>query len=125
MKPSVLSRITLPGACLILACLLIPLHSEAQTLFCYETNGVKFIRPPQIDGGLDVRASRQNIVLADDFICTNPGPVTDIHVWGSWLSDPHGTITNFWLGIYNDVPAVTNAAGQIIVPSRPGTNLLW
>lgn len=62
--------------------------------------------------------------LADDWRCTSTGPVTDIHVWGSWLEDNvptagpnHGT---FVLGIYDDVPAYPPP-----VPfSRPG-NLLW
>ncbi len=92
---------------------------------CVETNGVKFLLLPNTQSGLDVKDSRDNIVLADDFYCATPGPITDIHLWGSWLSDQHGMITNFWIGIYNDVPAVTNTGGQIITPSHPGTNLLW
>lgn len=92
---------------------------------CIETNGVKFILPPNTQGGLDVKDSRQNTVLADDFFCNTTGPITDIHLWGSWLGDQHGVITNFWIGIYNDVPAVLGPGGQIIIPSHPGTSLLW
>jgi len=104
----------------------VPLSAPAPTLpQCVETNGVKFLLPPNIDGGLDVKDSRDNIVLADDFSCNTTGPITDIHLWGSWLSDIHGTITNFWIGIYNDVPAVTNFTSGQITPSHPGTNLLW
>ena len=91
---------------------------------CPETNGVKFIALPWVNGGMDVKDSRNSIVLADDFFCNTPGPITDIHIWGSWLDDFHGTITNFWLGIYNDVPAGTNTTGGP-TPSHPGTNLLW
>jgi hypothetical protein len=62
-------------------------------------------------------------VLADDFVCTNSGPISDIHLWGSWLSDIYLTNTiTFWLGIYDDVPAI---AGPVPAPSHPGTNLLW
>ena len=78
-----------------------------------------------VDGGLDVKDSRNSIVLADDFPCSSPGPISDIHIWGSWLGDTNGTITNFWLGIYNDVPAITNFSSGQIIPSHPGTNLLW
>lgn len=97
--------------------------APGQTLPCIETNSSpKFVAPPNVDGGLDVKDSRNGIVLADDFQCTSTGKVTDIHIWGSWLSDQHGIITNFWIGIYSDVSATTN--GTIITPSHPG-NLLW
>lgn len=62
-------------------------------------------------------------VLADDFLCTQTGPITDIHIWGSWLNDlfpappDQGT---FVLGIYNDIPA--DPTNQF--HSRPG-ELLW
>jgi len=62
-------------------------------------------------------------MLADDFLCTQSGPITDIHIWGSWLNDlfpappDQGT---FVLGIYNDIPA--DPANQF--HSRPG-ELLW
>jgi hypothetical protein len=26
-------------------------------------------------------------ILADDFLCTETGPITDIHIWGSWLEN--------------------------------------
>ncbi len=84
-------------------------------------------------------------VLADDFQCTQTGPITDIHIWGSWKDDilpPDilidslpGTITTdipgsenvmFFLGILRDIPAVTDPADPNIVleHSRPG-ELLW
>ncbi|MCC6679571.1 MAG: hypothetical protein IT445_01600 [Phycisphaeraceae bacterium] len=60
--------------------------------------------------------------LADDFQCTQTGPITDVHIWGSWLQDQmppvpmHGT---FILAIYSDIPA-----GTIAPWSMPG-ELLW
>ena len=89
---------------------------------CVETNGVKYLQPPKIDGGYDVWDNGP-WVLADDFICTTTGPITDIHIWGSWLQDRVQTNLSFWIGIYDDVPSITN--GTVIIPSRPGTNLLW
>jgi len=74
---------------------------------------------PNILGGFDV----WNVpyVLADDFVCTNKGPISDIHLWGSWLGDNAQTCSlNFWIGIYDDVPV---APGNTF--SHPGTNLLW
>lgn len=58
-------------------------------------------------------------LLADDFICTRTGPVTDIHVWGSWKDDLVDYWPTFWVGIWSDVPAVNN------VPSQPGQLLWW
>jgi hypothetical protein len=81
-----------------------------------ETNLVKYIQPPNLTNGMDVWAS-QGLVLADDFVCTNSGLVTDIHIWCSWLDDYVDPNTSIWLGIYDDVPA-TNG------PSHPG-NLKW
>ncbi len=89
---------------------------------CPDTNAVKFVQLPQVNNGLDVLASgapgAAALVLADDFPCTNTGPITDIHLWGSWLGDQVDLNPTFWLGIYSDVPASTTG------PSHPGA-LLW
>ena len=92
---------------------------RAQTQ-CTDTNGIKYMQPPNL-AGYDISDSL-GYVMADDFVCSNTGPIIGIHIWGSWLNNVHGAITNFILGIYSDVPAVTNATG--ITPSKPG-NLLW
>ncbi|HXA44220.1 MAG TPA: hypothetical protein VNZ25_01840, partial [Candidatus Angelobacter sp.] len=121
-------NILMSAALAALVCGLIttPAILKAQNLPCTDTNIVKWLAPPQVDGGLDVKDSRNLIVLADDFPCSSSGPISDIHIWGSWLSDTQGLITNFWLGIYNDVPAIISpASGQVLVNSHPGTNLLW
>jgi hypothetical protein len=107
-----------------LALLAAPANLQAQIQPCYDTNVVKFLNPPNVDGGLDVMDSRENDVLADDFLCTSTGPISDIHLWGSWLNNLHGTVTNFWIGIYSDVPAVTNFSKGTVTPSHPGL-LLW
>jgi hypothetical protein len=79
-------------------------------------NTVKYVQWPKIIGGYDVY-DRAVIFLADDFPCTNTGPITDIHVWCSFLNDAF-TNPPIWLGIWSDVPAVgTNI-------SHPGL-LLW
>ncbi|MCU0784081.1 MAG: GEVED domain-containing protein [Verrucomicrobia bacterium] len=67
---------------------------------------LKWLQPPeQGSEGVDVS---NGTPLADDFICTESGPITDVHIWGSFLNDllPAGgpgsmTLT---LTIYSDVP---------------------
>ncbi len=111
------SKVMIPLALLSLA----TMDALAQSTFCIDTNTPKWIQPPQTQQGLDVKDSR-GVALADDFPCVSKGPITDIHIWGSWLNEQPGTITNFWIGIYDDVPAVP---GPVVIPSHPGTNLLW
>jgi len=60
------------------------------------------------------------VCLADDWLCTEAGPVSDIHFWGSWLNDTVGTITSFIIAIYTDIPAEQNPDGY----SKPG-ECLW
>ncbi|MBM4019396.1 MAG: PEP-CTERM sorting domain-containing protein [Planctomycetes bacterium] len=44
-------------------------------------------------------------VLADDFPCYQRGPITDIHIWGSWWDDMVNANAIFKLSIHDDVPA--------------------
>ena len=92
----------------------------AQADYCYTTNTEKWLQPPQVYQGFDVLDSH-GIILADDFLCTNAGVVTDIHLWGSWQNDQVGSISNFYLFIYSNVPVGPNNPTNY---SQPGT-LLW
>jgi len=83
----------------------------------------KWVQNPDLaTTGMDVNAT-QLFVLADDFLCTQTGPLTDVHVWGSWLNDilpsggPGGVA--FTLSIHADIPA---GVGQPY--SKPG-DVLW
>ena len=60
-------------------------------------------------GGIDVLCMQPKM-LADDFLCTASGAITDVHIWGSWLYDEVGQPT-FTLQIYNDIPAADNPMG--------------
>ncbi len=65
-------------------------------------------------------AQYPDVVLADDWQCSESGPVTDIHFWGSWMNGFPGVIDAFEIAIYTDIPA-----DPPNVPySRPGA-LLW
>ena len=59
------------------------------------------------------------ILLADDWSCTESGPVTDIVFWGSWLNDRIGKMYGFIPLIFSDIPA-----GEWPPYSMPG-ELLW
>lgn len=42
--------------------------------------------------------------LADDFVCTESGEITDIHIWFSWLDNIEGLILAWDISIYDDDP---------------------
>src|SRR5262245_22875878 len=86
------------------------------------TNATKWVQyPDATQNVLDVLAARPPgatpIILADDFLCKRPGPITDIHIWASWLNDSNNCNIPITLSIWSDVPAVTNPPVQ---PSHPG-----
>ncbi len=79
--------------------------------------------------GLDVLAGQQTPnagtafkIVADDFQCTETGPITDVHIWGSWLNDilPQGNPNNvlFKLSIDANIPAPPTGGF-----SQPGATL--
>ncbi len=85
---------------------------------CPDSGGVKYVQNPSFTNGINVNATfsptdpvdNDPWVLADDFPCTNSGPITDIHLWGSWLSDQGDYYAIYTLAIWSDVPATTNGA---------------
>ncbi len=86
----------------------------------------KWVQLPDLaPTGMDVNTSWPYYLLADDFLCTETGPITDIHIWGSWYHDylpfdfdPYGV--SFVLSIHADIPAGVGGIDY----SRPG-ELLW
>jgi len=76
--------------------------------------------PDLSSAGVDI--SMYIVTLADDFKCSNTGPINDIHIWGSFINDtlpPNGPDSlEFDISIYSDIPAQGNSF------SKPG-NLLW
>ncbi len=85
----------------------------------------KWVQFPDLDiTGIDVNATGPYI-LADDFLCRQEGPITEIHIWGSWLDDhipfyewPEGV--RFVLSLHSDIPDSLSATGY----SMPG-DPLW
>ena len=67
--------------------------------------------PDPIPTGLDVYASWNSgapmyppHVLADDFLCTQTGPISQIEFWGSWFQDYVPPGVSFTLSIHSDLP---------------------
>ncbi|MDD3493568.1 MAG: hypothetical protein PHZ19_08760, partial [Candidatus Thermoplasmatota archaeon] len=70
--------------------------------------------------GWDVNATWPLNILADDWNCTESGPVTDIHFWGSWRHDLVGDIHGFFISIWSNNPGDPQGG----IPSFPEA-LLW
>ena len=73
----------------------------------------KYIQPPyNSPNGTDIRVDNFDGIdrlIADDFECTQRGPITQVYLWGSWDKDlgkgeKPGNIENFALYIYSDDP---------------------
>ena len=54
-------------------------------------------------GGWDVEFASSR--LADDWMCTETGPVTDIHFWISWMDDMVQPIDDIRIGIWSNDPS--------------------
>lgn len=73
---------------------------------------VKWSQPPEGALGLDIPSSAfgagpWNQWVADDWLCQDGRPISDIHWWGSWFNPPDGVnvFPSFWMfQIYADVP---------------------
>ncbi|OXU14839.1 DUF7901 domain-containing protein [Sedimentisphaera salicampi] len=73
----------------------------------------KYLQPPYDSSlGTDIRCDTYDDIprlLADDFECTQEGPITKIYLWGSWdqdyaEGDPPGNVQKLHLKIYSDDP---------------------
>jgi hypothetical protein len=80
---------------------------------CEEADELKWFQPPDLDvDGMDVNATYHTVndpyVLATDFECTSTGPITRIHIFGSWYLDklPYDDPANvsFNLSLHEDIP---------------------
>ncbi len=89
-----------------------------------EPQTYKWEQPPDLTPlGIDVDASLNDDILADDFPCDRSGSITGIRLWGSWLNDfmpTDPTAARFTLSIHADIPASQNPDGY----STPGP-VLW
>ena len=79
------------------------------------TNGHK-MHFPQLPntGGWAVRATDQ-VIMADDWQCTETSIIKDIHFWGGWLNDVSSTINSFTITVLADHPDISNLPGDILI----------
>ena len=86
----------------------------------------KWVQYPDLTPlGIDVNASYE-LILADDFQCTQHGQINSIHIWGSWLwDDPpfrvHPDSVKFTLSFHADIPDTESTTGY----SMPGDELWY
>jgi hypothetical protein len=113
------------GICVLL-CLasVLPATATDQKIVSPVQSTVKWRQLPDItENGTDVAATFEPAIpreLADDFLCTTTGPITNVHLWGSWMNDQVMSITDIHLSIHADIPANQSPTGYSI----PG-NVLW
>jgi hypothetical protein len=88
--------------------------------------GPKWEQPPDTsENGVDIRCDRKDQIprlLADDFNCTQTGPITKVTIWGSWKDDKKGVIDSIHLSIHSDKPDPDGSEGPEY--SEPN-ELLW
>jgi len=83
--------------------------------------------PDTTPNGMDVRCDRKDNVqrvLADDFMCTQAGPIDKVIIWGSWKSDIKGQIKKIHLSIHSDDPIGPGGTDPTNTYSKPD-QLLW
>ncbi len=110
------------GKLLLAAALLSVATLPARADWPSATNATKWVQYPDLSpSGYDVQI-RQPLVLASDFLCTNTAPVTDIHIWASYLNNNVPNTTNLFLtvAIWSNVPPVPPFTNY----NQPGA-LLW
>ena len=90
-------------------------------------DNAKWVQWPDLTPfGIDIKVDGEDParVLADDFLCTETSLLTDVHLWGSWLHDIEGEITNVHLSIHEDDPVGDEGMRKDNEWSMPG-ELLW
>ena len=84
----------------------------------------KWVQLPDLTpNGIDIQVDEMR-TIADDFECTSPSLLTDVHFWGSWRKDLKGEITNIHLSIHSDDPAGIGGSDPDNIFSKPD-KLLW
>ncbi len=83
----------------------------------------KWVQLPDLTAnGIDIKLDQMRH-LADDFLCTENGLLTDIHFWGSWLDDKKGRIAGLTVTIYSDDPVGPGGSDPVNNFSMPDVRL--
>lgn len=62
----------------------IPLDMSFEMTTC--KGPVKWLQLPDMADGRNILSCPESVLVADDFLCTNGRPVTEVHFWGSYLT---------------------------------------
>nr|QNO54133.1 hypothetical protein KOBOILMI_00001 [Methanosarcinales archaeon ANME-1 ERB7] len=98
-------------------------ETEDYPVKCVQSEpNTKWIQLPDLTpNGIDIKVDDMRI-LADDFECTAPSLLTDVHFWGSWKDDRKGKIENIRLSIHSDDPVGiggTDSDNKFSKPDKP------
>jgi hypothetical protein len=67
----------------------------------------KYVQLPDLTStGIDIEGLDICSTVADDWVCTVPQAITDVHFWASWRNDAKSPVNSFTVNIYSDQPAV-------------------
>ena len=75
---------------------------------------IKWRQVPDMAFGVNIESIEPSPLVADDWQCTDPRPVTDVHFWGSYIGwqenlpqpdPPTPGVLGFIIRFYKDVPA--------------------
>jgi hypothetical protein len=73
----------------------------------------------RISSEVDPQGQQKQWIVADDWLCTDSGPVSDVHFWVSWWGGKVGNITRLHLSVHDDVPVGPNNPYGYSYPERP------
>ncbi|PXF57736.1 MAG: hypothetical protein C4B59_14670 [Candidatus Methanogaster sp.] len=100
-------------------------ETEDYPVKCVQSQpNTKWVQLPDLTpNGIDIKVDDM-CTLADDFRCTSPSLLTDVHFWGSWKHDDTGKIKNIHLSIHSDDPVGIGGSDKENKFSKPD-ELLW
>lgn len=118
------TKLKLKIVCIFLVCLI---ATCLNALAAESMETTKWVQLPNTTSyGIDIRCDRKDGVnrsLADDFPCTQAGPITKVILWGSWKNDLKGQIQTIHLSIYSDAPIGPGGPDPCNTFSKPATQL--
>ena len=97
---------------------------EDYMVYITENPAIKWVQMPDLEpNGINIKVDDM-MTIADDFLCTSYGLITDVHFWGSWKYDNIGSIMNIHLSIHSDDPIGEGGSRPDNEYSMPD-ELLW
>jgi hypothetical protein len=101
-----MKRSAIIGIAALVTALCVPLTAQGNLI----DGIVKYEQPPDFQNGFDLQSqwdntdSEPDVIKADDWICPDGRPITDIHWWGSYVADQTFTPDGFYIIFYDNKP---------------------